>query len=95
MLTLTANDWDWGWQAGFRLKIIDGLTFGAAYLSEVRHKITDGDQEVRSLANGALLLKQGFSAEFTLPATLRLGSGVAEGPLDYRGGSPMDRMEQL
>ena len=71
--TLTASRWDWGWQAGFRLKIMDGLTFGAAYLSEVRHKITDGEQELRSLANGALILKQGFSAEFTLPATLRLG----------------------
>jgi long-chain fatty acid transport protein len=71
--TLTAHNWDWGWQAGFRLKIIEGLAFGAAYLSEVSHKITGGDQELTSLANGSAILKQGFSGEFTLPATLRLG----------------------
>jgi long-chain fatty acid transport protein len=86
-VTLTANDWDWGWQAGFRLKIIDGLTFGAAYLSEVRHKFTDGDQEVTSLANGALLLKQGFSGEFTLPATLRLGLAWQRDPWTIEAGA--------
>ncbi len=85
--SLTANNWDWGWQAGFRLKIIDGLTFGAAYLSEVRHKITDGDQELRSLANGALILKQGFSAEFILPATLRLGLAWQRDPWTIEAGA--------
>jgi long-chain fatty acid transport protein len=86
-VTLTANDWDWGWQAGFRLKIFDGLTFGAAYLSEIRHKITDGDQEVTSLANGAVVLKQGFSGEFTLPATLRLGLAWQGGPWTIEAGA--------
>ena len=86
-VTLTSNDWDWGWQAGFRLKIFDGLTFGAAYLSEVRHKFTDGDQEVTSLANGAVLLKQGFSGEFTLPATLRLGLAWQGGPWTIEAGA--------
>ena len=85
--SLTANNWDWGWQAGFRLKIIDGLSFGAAYLSEVRHKITDGDQELRSLANGALILKQGFSAEFILPATLRLGLAWQRDPWTIEAGA--------
>jgi long-chain fatty acid transport protein len=85
--SLTANNWDWGWQAGFRLKIIDGLTFGAAYLSEVRHKITDGDQEIRSLVNGALILKQGFSAKFILPATLRLGLAWQGDPWTIEAGA--------
>ena len=85
--SLTANNWDWGWQAGFRLKIIDGLTFGAAYLSEVRHKITDGEQEIRSLTNGALILTQGFSAEFTLPATLRLGLAWQRDPWTIEAGA--------
>ena len=85
--SLSASNWDWGWQAGFRLKIIDGLTFGAAYLSEVRHKITDGDQEVTSLANGAVILKQGFSGEFTLPATLRLGLAWQGGPWTIEAGA--------
>lgn len=70
---LTAKDWDWGWQAGIRAKITNRLAFGASYLSEVRHKMTDGNQDVRSLANGALLVSQGFSSTFTLPAVLRLG----------------------
>ena len=86
-VTLAANDWDWGWQAGFRLKIFDGLTFGAAYLSEVRHKITDGDQEITSLANGAVILKQGFSGDFTLPATLRLGLAWQGGPWTIEAGA--------
>jgi long-chain fatty acid transport protein len=85
--SLTANNWDWGWQAGFRLKIIDGLSFGAAYLSEVRHKITDGDQELGSLANGALILKQGFSAEFILPAILRLGLAWQRDPWTIEAGA--------
>jgi long-chain fatty acid transport protein len=86
-VTLTAKNWDWGWQAGFRLKIFEGLTFGAAYLSEIRHKITDGDQEVTSLANGAVVLKQGFSGEFTLPATLRLGMAWQGGPWTVEAGA--------
>lgn len=85
--TLKANDWDWGWQAGFLVKIIKSLTFGAAYLSEVRHKITDGDQDITSIANGALVLKQGFSGEFVLPATLRLGLAWKEGPWTIEGGA--------
>jgi long-chain fatty acid transport protein len=85
--TLAAQDWAWGWQAGFRLKIIEGLTFGAAYLSEVRHKLTDGDQELRSLANGAVILEQGFSGEFTLPATLRLGLAWQGGPWTIEAGA--------
>jgi len=84
---LTANEWNWGWQAGLQLKIIDGLTFGAAYLSEVRHKISDGDQELKSLANGATIVKQGFSGEFTLPATLRLGLGWQKGPWTVEAGA--------
>ncbi len=84
---LTANEWNWGWQAGFRLKIIESLTFGAAYLSEVRHKITDGEQELRSLAGGAVITKQGFSGEFTLPATLRLGLAWQRGPFTIEAGA--------
>jgi long-chain fatty acid transport protein len=86
-VTLTANDWDWGWQAGFHLNIMDGLTFGAAYLSQVTHKITSGDQELTSLANGAVVLKQGFSGEFTLPATLRLGLAWRGGQWTIEGGA--------
>jgi long-chain fatty acid transport protein len=84
---LTANNWDWGWQAGFQLKIVEGLTFGAAYLSEIRHKINDGDQKLTSLANGAAILKQGFSGEFTLPATLRLGLAWQGGPWVVEAGA--------
>lgn len=85
--TLTTDNWDWGWQAGFQLRIVDGLTFGAAYLSEVRHKLTEGKQELRSLANGALILKQGFSSEFTLPATIRLGLAWQKGPWTVEAGA--------
>ncbi|OPY81748.1 MAG: putative outer membrane protein precursor [Syntrophorhabdus sp. PtaU1.Bin153] len=70
---MTAEDWDWGWQAGLLVKIVDGLTFGASYLSEVRHRLNNGDQGLTSLANGALVSSQGCSSIFTLPATLRLG----------------------
>jgi len=84
---LTANNWDWGWQAGFQLKIMEGLTFGAAYLSEVRHKINDGDQKMTNLVNGAVILKQGFSGEFTLPATLRLGLAWQKEPWTIEAGA--------
>ncbi len=77
---LTAKDWDWGWQAGIQAKITDTLTFGAAYLSEVRHKMTDGTQNLRSSVNGATILRQGFSSTFTLPALLRLGLAWRQGP---------------
>jgi len=66
---MTANDWDWGWQAGMLVKIVDCLTFGASYLSEVRHRL-NGDQD---LANSTLVSSQGCSSTFILPATLRLG----------------------
>jgi long-chain fatty acid transport protein len=85
--SLSANNWNWGWQAGFRLKIVDSLTFGAAYLSEVLHKITDGDQEITSLTNGAVILTQGYSGDFTLPATLRLGLAWQGGPWTIEGGA--------
>lgn len=77
---LAAKDWDWGWQAGVRVKITNSLAFGASYLSKVRHTMNDGGQDVRSLANGALLTSQGFSSTFTLPAVLRLGLAWNQDP---------------
>lgn len=84
---LTAKEWDWGWQAGFRLKIIKGLNFGAAYLSNVRHKISGGEQELKSLADGNVVVRQGFSGKFTLPATLRLGLAWQRGPWTIEAGA--------
>lgn len=83
---LKARDWNWGWQAGFQLRIVERLTFGAAYLSEIRHKLSDGEQEVRSLTNGSLILKQGFSSEFILPATIRLGLAWRKGAWTIEAG---------
>jgi long-chain fatty acid transport protein len=83
---LAATDWDWGWQAGFLLKIMDSLTFGTAYLSEVRHKLR-GDQTLTSHANGALVLNQGFSSTFTLPATLRMGLAWKKEPWTIEAGA--------
>ncbi len=70
---LKADDWNWGFNLGGLLWITENLRFGASYLSEVRHTLTDGTQELVRLSDGALIQKQGASSAITLPATLRMG----------------------
>jgi len=84
---LTANEWNWGWQAGFRIKLVESITFGAAYLSEVRHRIANGEHVLKSLIAGEVFLKQGVSGRFTLPATLRLGLAWQRGPWTVEAGA--------
>ena len=70
---LTGSSWGWGANSGLLFRITDSITFGAAYMSQVRQKITGGTQDLVRLSDGALLKTQDFSTTVTLPASVRFG----------------------
>lgn len=84
---LRARNWAWGWQSGFLYRLTGKLTFGAAYLSEVRHHVTDGTQELVRLSDGLTIRRQGASATMTLPATLRFGLALKTHPWTVEAGA--------
>jgi long-chain fatty acid transport protein len=81
------DDWDYGLNVGALFKVTERLHFGAAYMSQVRHRIRDGRQQLFSLADGTLLIHQGASATITLPAKLRLGLAWKSEPWTLEAGA--------
>lgn len=70
---LKGTNWAWGYNAGVRIQVIEGLFFGASYISEARQHVTDGTQTLTSSATGQTIGRQAFSSTITLPAKLRTG----------------------
>jgi long-chain fatty acid transport protein len=70
---LKGSDWDLGWNAGVLIQLPKNFALGAAYLSEVRHEIKDGTQQLTRLSDGATIKKVNGSTSITMPATLKLG----------------------
>ena len=77
---LVGHTWGYGANGGILYRITDSVTFGAAYMSEVRQKITNGTQDVARLSDGALLKTQDFSGTITLPSSIRMGLAWKQAP---------------
>jgi long-chain fatty acid transport protein len=77
---LRGKDWGWGFNVGMRVNLTQTLIFGASYISQVRHHITDGTQTLTSFATGQRIARQDFSSSITLPAKLRTGLAWKRAP---------------
>ncbi len=79
---LSGTDWAWGWTMGFLYNITKEVSFGASYLSEVRHHL-DGIQQVIRQSDGVQLRRQGAGASISTPAIVNMGLAYKPGPWTF------------